>query len=72
MNALDVAISECGGVCALAEKLGVRQNVVSNWKMRESVPAARCLDIERITHSVVTRYQLRPDVFGEPQDIKAA
>jgi DNA-binding transcriptional regulator YdaS (Cro superfamily) len=69
MNALDKAIFLAGGVTALAEKLGVRQSVVSNWKTRGSnprVPAERCIAIEQATDGAVTRQELRPDVFGEP------
>lgn len=45
--------------------LGVRQSVVSNWRARGRVPVERCIPIETATHGVVTRYELRPDVFGE-------
>lgn len=69
MDPLDKAITHAGGVTALAEKLGVRQSVVSNWKNRGDtprVPAERCIAIENATGGEVTRYDLRPDVFGEP------
>lgn len=67
MNALDKAIDHAGGVTALAEKLGVRQSVVSNWRTRgvsPRVPAERCIAIEQATKGAVTRHDLRPDVFG--------
>ena len=38
MFELDYAISKEGGVTALAAALGVRQSVVSNWRMRGNVP----------------------------------
>lgn len=69
MNPLDKAIEHAGGVTALAEKLGVRQSVVSNWRTRGTsprVPAERCIAIEQATDGAVTRQELRPDVFGEP------
>lgn len=65
MNAIDQAIKLCGGPTGLAEKLGVWQTAVSNWRSRGQVPAQRCLAIEEATAGAVTRYQLRPDVFGE-------
>jgi DNA-binding transcriptional regulator YdaS (Cro superfamily) len=68
MNPLDKAINHAGGVTALAEKLGVRQSVVSNWRTRGDdprVPAERCIAIEQATLGEVTRYELRPDVFGD-------
>lgn len=39
MNILDFAIESAGGVCKLARSLGVKQNVVSNWRLRGRVPA---------------------------------
>ncbi|MBT2142714.1 MULTISPECIES: helix-turn-helix domain-containing protein [unclassified Rhodanobacter] len=68
MNPLNKAIDHAGGVTALAEKLGVRQSVVSNWRTRGDdprAPAERCIAIEQATDGAVTRYELRPDVFGE-------
>lgn len=54
-----------GGVSILAEKIGVVQSAVSNWRTRNSgVPAERCIPIEEATNGVVTRYELRPDIFG--------
>jgi DNA-binding transcriptional regulator YdaS (Cro superfamily) len=64
MEALIRAIEHFGGVGKFADEIGVRQNVVSNWKLRGQVPAERCLAIEEATHGEVTRYDLRPDVFG--------
>lgn len=54
-----------GGVSVLAEKIGVVQSAVSNWRTRNSgVPAERCIAIEQATDGAVTRYDLRPDIFG--------
>ena len=64
MNALDKAIEEMGGVGKLATAIGLRQNVVGNWRMRGQVPAERCVAIEKATAGAVTRHDLRPDVFG--------
>jgi len=38
METLEIAIAESGGFSALARALGTSQAVVSNWKMRGSVP----------------------------------
>ena len=40
METLDHAINAAGGITRLAEKLGIRPNVISNWRMRNSVPRA--------------------------------
>lgn len=66
MDALDRAIVVFGTQTALAEALGIKSPSISQWRSRR-VPAERCLDIERVTNGVVTRYDLRPDVFGKQE-----
>jgi DNA-binding transcriptional regulator YdaS (Cro superfamily) len=52
---------------ALAARLKVTQGLVHQWiSGRTRITAERCLDIERATGGVVTRYELRPDVFDVP------
>jgi DNA-binding transcriptional regulator YdaS (Cro superfamily) len=51
--------AENGRVTALAASLDISQPAVSQW---ERVPAERVLEVERITG--ISRYELRPDVFG--------
>lgn len=38
MNVLDHAIAKAGGVTKLAKALGLRQNRISNWRIRGGVP----------------------------------
>jgi len=64
-TALDRACQYLGSQKSLANRLGVSEQSVSNWKNK--VPAERCLDIQRATDSEVTCYELRPDVFPEPE-----
>lgn len=71
MKALDVAIDEVGGVCQLAKAVGVTQPAVSNWKIRGRVPAEHCVRIEEASKGRVTRYDLRPDIFGESREMIA-
>lgn len=59
---IDRAISAAGTQQRLAEILGIKSASISEWKGRGSVPANRCIAIEDATG--VTRYELRPDVFG--------
>lgn len=40
METLEHAIKVTGGVTKLADDLGVRQNVVSNWRTRGRLPKA--------------------------------
>ena len=48
MNALDKAIEVVGGTTALAKRIGVHPNVVTNWKVR-GVPVEQCPAIEKAT-----------------------
>ena len=60
VGALTEAMERLGGQRALARALGnVSFQAVANWVV---VPPARVLDVERV--SGVSRYRLRPDVFG--------
>lgn len=66
---IDMAIEACGSQKALADALGVKPVQVHKWsRPGGQVPAGRCIAIENKTG--VTRYELRPDVFGsEPTAI---
>lgn len=62
--AITRAIEAVGGASELGRRLGVPwPSAVTNWVAR-GVPAERCLAIECATDGAVTRYELRPDVFG--------
>lgn len=67
MKALERAIEILGTQEALASALGIRSPSISEWRKRQ-VPAERCPEIEKATSGKVTRYDLRPDVFGEAPD----
>lgn len=62
--ALLKAISEAGSITELARRVNVSPQVVINWRARGMVPAERCREVEAAVHAAVTRYDLRPDVFG--------
>lgn len=78
------AIKLVGGQSALALALKpkhpkIKQSHVWNWLYRDKagVPAEYCQNIEEATGGQVTRYQLRPDVFGSapkgnPNDVSRA
>lgn len=64
MDALRKAIGCVGSGSELARRLDVVPMTITQWKKRGRVPAERCIAIERVTGGVVTRYDLRPDVYG--------
>lgn len=75
MEHLARAIEICGSQAELARRLGepVQQQHVWNWVNRAGgrVPPEQCIPIERAVDGAVTRYDLRPDVFGPAPEIAA-
>jgi len=67
---LDRAIETVGTAKALADALGVTKQAITGWR-RRGVPPERVLAVERVTGGSVTRYELRPDIFGAPQEARA-
>jgi DNA-binding transcriptional regulator YdaS (Cro superfamily) len=67
-EALKKAIMAVGGKAeALAEKLGISPQALSQWG---SVPPLRVLEVERITG--VPRHELRSDIYPAPEQVGAA
>jgi TorA maturation chaperone TorD len=64
---LEEAIKAAGGVASLARAIGIAQPSVSNWTR---VPAERVLAVEALTN--VSRFVLRPDIYGDAKDIAAS
>lgn len=62
MNSINKAIELLGGLNSLAAALGRTPQQVSNWRMRNQVPADYCPDIERVTKGAITCEELRPDI----------
>lgn len=60
------AVAAMGSQAALAKSIGVSAPFVNDLlHERKRIPAELCASIEHATRGAVTRYQLRPDVFGE-------
>ena len=54
-----------GSQKALAEAIGAAPALVWQWANdKRPVAAKHCIAIETATKGAVTRYELRPDVFG--------
>jgi DNA-binding transcriptional regulator YdaS (Cro superfamily) len=57
----------------IALTLGISPVLISQWSSgSRQVPAERCLAIEKATSGKVTRYDLRPDIFGSAPSEEAA
>lgn len=67
LTPLDRAKKAAGNAAALATKVGVSPQALSQWK---EVPIRRVLDVERATG--VPRYELRPDIYPPPEQEGAA
>ena len=58
------AFEAAGGVAALAAKLGVTSQAVSQWTR---IPAERTLAVEAATGGKIARHELRPDLYPPPE-----
>jgi len=69
---LEIAIYAAGGYKTVAEKLDppVTPQAVGQWAKADRVPANKCLQMEKIIG--MSRYAMRPDVYGEPPAVEAA
>jgi len=64
ISPLQRACKLVGGQAALGRKIGKKQSTVWNWLQR-GIPSDECPAVEAATDGEVTRYDLRPDVFGD-------
>jgi DNA-binding transcriptional regulator YdaS (Cro superfamily) len=63
------AVASAGSQTELARRIGCSQVFVHQMLHGlRGVSAKLCLPIERATNGAVTRYELRPDIFGEAPD----
>jgi len=69
MSALREVIRILGSQAELARRVGVSLQAVHQWVKADSVPAHRVILVETICEGVVTRYQLRPDIFGSVEHL---
>jgi DNA-binding transcriptional regulator YdaS (Cro superfamily) len=60
---LKKVIDLAGGQSALARSCGITQQTVWVWLKKGRVPAERVLQLERISGGVVSRHDLRPDIY---------
>lgn len=69
---IQIAAAQFETVAAFARALELKPPTVHQWlDGSREVPAAQCLKIETVTNGTVTRYDLRPTIFG-PRPQQAA
>jgi DNA-binding transcriptional regulator YdaS (Cro superfamily) len=69
MNVIEQAIRMAGGSTKLGRELGITRQAVEAWKTKgRVVPPEHVLAIEKLTG--VSRYELRPDIYGSPPNPK--
>lgn len=59
--AREKAIKLAGGLTPVAKYFGVTPQAIYKW---EVIPATRCIQMETLLEGRMTRYEMRPDVFG--------
>jgi len=58
-----------GGASRLAKACNVKPQNITRWQKTGQVPAHHCLAVELLTG--ISRHELRPDVFGTPEQALA-
>ena len=71
MEALLRAVTLAGSQSALARRIGKSPAHVAQWLRRGRVGPTVCIAIETAVGGQVTRYELRPDVFGQPPHLQS-
>lgn len=73
LEALERAISIAGGQSELARRIKAKQQTVHYWvSTAGKAPAEYVRAIEAAVDGQVTRYELRPDVFGAAPETERA
>lgn len=62
-EALEKAVRLAGSRAALARLAGVSRQAAYKWR---EIPPEHCLRLESGLKGELNRYEMRPDVFGEP------
>jgi DNA-binding transcriptional regulator YdaS (Cro superfamily) len=63
------AIRLAGSQTALGNLLGLTPQAIQKWEAQGAVPGKRCREVEAKLNGQVTRYELNPDVFGDPPEL---
>lgn len=63
-KALQKVVTMVGGQSAMARLCGVKQPTVFYW-LQNKTPPLRVLQIEKIANGLVSKHELRPDLYPE-------
>lgn len=67
MDVIQELTKHIGSQAEIARQLGLGSRAtVGMWKGR--IPPKHVLRLEELTSGEVTRYQMRPDIFGDPPE----
>ena len=58
------AIKACGGASAVSAALQLSYEAVRKWIVNDRIPAEQVLNVENLCDGRVSRYRMRPDVYG--------
>lgn len=70
-TALQKAIKQLDGQLNFAKAIGVKQPTVSYWLKTGRITADYVLRAEDATSGKITRYDLRPDIYGSSESVSA-
>lgn len=70
MTPVERVIQAYGGASALARRLGISRNAVSDWRRNGRVPEDRVEQIKEVTG--LSEHLIRPDLYPVPDQGAAA
>lgn len=62
INIVEKAVNKAGGISEVARQFKTSRQAVQQW-IKKRIPSERVLKLEQL--SGITRYQLRPDIYGK-------
>jgi len=65
MKIVEQVINLAGGASVVARACGVSPQAVQQWRTSDRIPAERVLTVEKLVNGQVSRYEIRPDVYGD-------
>lgn len=63
-DAMERLFTACGGRHKLADALGITFEAICYWQSTGKIPVKRVLQCEQLCGGTVSRYAMRPDIYG--------